>query len=306
MTEFVFGSVDILKSSIDEYAVMTQEIPWNLIKDRIGTPRSVVMVRNLEHGYLDDLVRNAPPVSTVIGVGGGVSIDAAKYLAWKRQCSLILVPTIISADAYVSHQIAVRDNGVVNYIGYVTPAQIVIDYKSIRSAPRRLNTAGAGDLYCCRTALFDWKLSHERTDESYDEKIVASTCEALDTLVANAGEIKAVTEKGIHTLVDLHREMVRLADLAGKARPNEGSEHVFFYALEEVLERSFVHGETVGTGIYISSHFQSQSEDEVAEVMDRLGLMFRPRDYGISKEQFVAAVLRMKGYSENSNYRSRY
>ena len=183
------------------------------------------------------------------------------------------------------------------YLGNVTPEKVIIDYRAIQSAPKQLNTAGTGDIYSCRTALFDWKLSHEKTGESYDEQIAAGSQKILNTLVANASEISNVTEKGIRTIVELHVETNRLQVLAGKPRPEEGSEHIFFYTLEELTKRSFVHGEVVGTGIHVATHFQSTEEDEVGRVMDSLGLMFRPRDYGISHDEFIKTLLQMKTYS---------
>jgi glycerol-1-phosphate dehydrogenase [NAD(P)+] len=301
MTEFIYGDIDALGSSLDKYAVMTQEIPWNLVRDRIGkTPASVTMVQNLEHAYLDRLVNELPVVDTVVGIGGGVATDAAKYFAWKRVCSVVYVPTILSVNAYATPAAAVREGGIINYLGNVTPGKVVIDYRAIQSAPKRLNTAGTGDVYSCRTALFDWRLSHEKTGESYDEEIVARTWRAVDRLVSNANEIRNVTMKGIRTLAELHVETNHLQVLAGKPRPEEGSEHIFFYALEELTGRSFVHGDVVGTGIYVASHFQSRQEDEAASAMDSLGLMFRPRDCGVSKEDFISTVLHMKDHSQRA------
>ncbi len=307
MPEFVFGSIDGVGKSLGTYAVMTMDIPWDLVKDRIGgTASSVTFVKGLEREYLDGLVRELPEVDNVIGVGGGVAVDAAKYFAWKRGCTLVVVPTIVSVDAYVTQEIAVRDNGIVNYTGHVIPSKVVVDYKAIRSAPSHMNTAGAGDVYSGRTALFDWKLSHEKTGEPYDAGVAAGMARVLDILIANSSEIKNVTEKGIRTLVELHAEANRLVNAAPRfpdkppTRPEEGSEHAFFYTLENVTRRSFVHGQAVGTGIFISTHFQNREEEEVARVMDVLGLVFRPAEYGVSHDDFVAAVLDMKNYSRKA------
>jgi len=299
MTEYVYGTINGLGSSVGNYAVMTMEVPWKLVKDRIGKqPSSITMVTGLEHAYLDRLVGELPPVDTVVGIGGGIATDAAKYFAWKRKCSLILAPTIVSVNAYATPAAAVREpDGRVNYTGNVAPSKVVIDYAAIQAAPRRLNTAGTGDIYSCRTALFDWRLAHEKIGESYDEEIAAGSQRILDRLVANADEIKNVTEKGIKTLVELHIETNRLQVIAGKARPEEGSEHIFFYTLENLTRREFVHGEVVGTGIFVLTHFQSTEEDYVASVMDKMGLLFRPRDYGITHDQFITTTIEMKRYA---------
>ena len=303
MTDYVYGSINGLGETIGSYSVMTMEVPWGLVKDRIGgKPKSVVNVTGLEHDYLDNLIETLPPVDTVVGIGGGVATDAAKYFSWKRKCALVLCPTIVSVNAYATPATAVREpDGRVNYTGNVTPSKVVIDYAAIQSAPKRLNTAGTGDIYSCRTALFDWKLAHEKKGEAYDKDIAAGSQRILDKLVANAKEIKNVTETGIKTLVELHIETNRLQVLAGTPRPEEGSEHIYFYTVEDLTGRSFVHGEAVGTGIYVLTHFQSNEEDYVGSVMDNMGLMFRPRDYGVSKDEFIETLLGMKRYAREKH-----
>jgi len=307
MPEFVFGSVNGIGQALGNYAVVTMEIPWAIVKDRIGGIRSsVTMVKDLERQYLDRLVSDLPKAEYVVGVGGGVAIDAAKYLAWKWGSKLVVVPTIVSVDAYVTQEIAVRDKGLVNYTGHVVPERVIVDFDAIRSAPRNMNTAGTGDIYSGRTALFDWKLSHEKTGEPYDANVAVGMEGVLDILVANASEIKNVTEKGIRTIVELHAEANRLVNLAprlpGKppTRPEEGSEHAFFYTLENITRRSFVHGQAVGTGIFVSTHFQTGEEENVANVMDSLGLVYRPAEYGVSREDFVSTIVNLKNYSRKA------
>jgi hypothetical protein len=58
MTEHVYGSVDGIGNLLGTYAVMTMDISWNLVKDRIGgNPTPVTMITGLEHDYLDRLVK---------------------------------------------------------------------------------------------------------------------------------------------------------------------------------------------------------------------------------------------------------
>jgi glycerol-1-phosphate dehydrogenase [NAD(P)+] len=306
LTKFIWGKIDGLGSSLGKYAVMTQEVPWNLVKDRIGgEPVAVNMVSGLERDDLQRLINDLPKVDSVVGVGGGVSVDSAKYFAWKRKCAAIFVPTILSVNAYATPAAATRKDGVVSYLGNVEPEKIVIDYKAIQSAPKRLNTAGAGDIYSCKTALFDWKLSHEQTGEAWHAKGAADARRILRTLISRSEDIKNVTEEGIKTLVKLHVATNTVQQLAGTPRPEEGSEHVYFYALEELTGKSFLHGEVVGTGIYVIRHFQEGDEEETGKAMDGMGLLFRPSDYGISKEEFTKTLLHMKKYASYKEYKAK-
>jgi glycerol dehydrogenase-like iron-containing ADH family enzyme len=301
MTSVLYGKVDGQGETFGNFAVMTMDVPWNLVKDRIGgKPAKVVMTEGLEVEYLDRLVKELPKVDTIVGIGGGQAVDTAKYFAWKRGCKAVFIPTIVSVNAYATPAAAVRFNGKVNYLGNVVPDKIIIDYPAIQSAPKRLNTAGTGDIYSCRTALFDWWLAHEKIDEFYDEKIAGESRQILSTLVGNAGEIRNVTDKGIKTLVQLHIDTNTVQLEAKTPRPEEGSEHLFFYTLEELTKRAFVHGEVVGTGIYILTHFQNKEEAIVEREMDAMGLLFRPKDYGITHDEFIDTVLQMKRYSREA------
>jgi len=301
MTSVLYGKVDGQGETFGNFAVMTMDVPWNLVKDRIGgRPAKVVMTEGLEVEYLDRLVKELPKVDTVVGIGGGQAVDTAKYFAWKRGCKAVFIPTIVSVNAYATPAAAVRFDGKVNYLGNVVPDKIIIDYPAIQSAPKRLNTAGTGDIYSCRTALFDWWLAHEKIDEFYDEKIAGESRQILSTLVGNAGEIRNVTDKGIKTLVQLHIDTNTVQLEAKTPRPEEGSEHLFFYTLEELTKRAFVHGEVVGTGIYILTHFQNNEEAIVEREMDAMGLLFRPKDYGITHDEFIDTVLQMKRYSREA------
>jgi glycerol-1-phosphate dehydrogenase [NAD(P)+] len=306
LTRFVWGKIDGLGVSLGRYAVMTQEIPWNLVKERIGgAAASVNMITSLESEELDKLIRATPSVDAVVGIGGGVSVDAAKYFAWKKKVPAVFVPTILSVNAYATPEAAIRRNGIVNYTGEVIPERIIIDYKAIQSAPKRLNTAGAGDIYSCKTALFDWQLSHEKTGEEWHAKAAAGSRRILRTLVSKSREIKNITEEGIKTLVKLHLATNTVQKMADSPRPEEGSEHVYFYSLEELTERSFLHGEVVGTGIYVIRHFQAGDEEETAKEMEGFGLLYRPADYGITKEEFTSTLLHMKKYAAYKAYRSK-
>ena len=79
------------------------------------------MTEGLEHDYLEEAPLDALPDDTIVGIGGGVAIDTAKYLALEAWLSINLCAYDISVDAYVTPAAAVRYSGKVNYTGSVAP-----------------------------------------------------------------------------------------------------------------------------------------------------------------------------------------
>src|SRR5437870_6812870 len=147
--EIRFGRaiVDGVARGIGRFAVSTMEVPWGLVKDRLGaTPDHVIMVRDMEREYVERMEHQTPAVDTIITVGGGQAMDMGKYIADRRGLRLINVPTIVSTNAYVTSTAGLREpDGSVRYVGNISPDLVVIDFDLIRTAPPALNRAGAGD-----------------------------------------------------------------------------------------------------------------------------------------------------------------
>ena len=283
-TESHFGSelIESLQFDPENTVFVTMELPWVLVTPRLQSrPRHVEFVRSMERTALDEAAETLPPVDTVIGVGGGSALDFAKYLAWKRDLRLILIPSIVSVDACVTASIGVRDEGRVHYVGHAESETLLVDFDLIREAPPRLNRAGAGDILSIHTGSFDWLLGHQKEGERYDRQIARRAAELLEVLEQNAAEISRVTDEGIRTLVELFRAENDLCEEFGNSRPEEGSEHFFAYNAELRTGKQFVHGEIVCLGILLMSRLQGNRPDWVTRLLDDLGLSYRPAEIGL-------------------------
>ena len=287
-TKARFGTslIESLEFDPQRTVFVTMELPWKLVVPRLRSlPRHVEFVRSMERTTLDEAATALPAVDSVIGVGGGSALDFAKYLAWKRDLQLILIPSIVSVDACVTSSIGVRDGGRVHYVGHVKPERLLIDFELIREAPPRLNRAGAGDILSIHTGSYDWLLGHTKEGERYDRQVARRSAELLRELDRNAAEISQVSDKGIRTLVELFQAENDLCEGFGNSRPEEGSEHFFAYNAELRTGKQFVHGEIVCLGVLLMSRLQDNEPEWVMGLLENLRVLYRPSDIGLEPKE---------------------
>lgn len=278
---------------------LTMPEPWALVQERMAwDPAHVHHVRDMAEATVERLAESLPPCDVVVGVGGGSCVDAAKYLAWKRGCRMVLVPSIISVDAPFTNTVAVRVDNTVKYVGDRYPEEILIDYDLIAAAPPELNRAGACDIASIHTALYDWNLAHERTGEAYDPGIANEAAGCLAELDRHAEDVFAVNPRGIDTIVDLYIQEVEFCARLGSSRPEEGSEHIVAYHMEHLTRRHFLHGDLVAFGLFTMSLLQKNDVDWIVELMDRTGLRYRVPD--ASAEDKAACLRGLRAFKESA------
>ena len=99
----VFGR-ELIKALPDNlsrpYTLVTMADLWPKFEaDFTPTPDHVHFVDSLEIEDLEKLVRELPGTRSIVGLGGGMAIDVAKYLSWRLNIPLFQVPTSMSVNA---------------------------------------------------------------------------------------------------------------------------------------------------------------------------------------------------------------
>jgi glycerol-1-phosphate dehydrogenase [NAD(P)+] len=296
---FGSGSLRGIGKEIGKFVVMTMGIPWEVSQNQIGAdPEDIIFVDSVEKEVLDQTIAQLPLCDSVMGIGGGKAIDAAKYMSWKRGIRLISVPTVISVDAFVTPAAGVRENHEVIYIGEASPDPLIIDYDIIRTAPRSLNIAGIGDLLSMHTATFDWEIAEQvgQSGYSFSQQDIRKARKILADLFQNLQEIRQVTDQGIRSIVEGYMRMNTICLPAGHYRVEEGSEHFLFYELEERLKRPFIHGHIVGLGIYLMSRLQNNQADEITHIMDEVRLAYHPVGMEIQRSDLIESLKNLRSF----------
>ena len=284
------------------YLVVTMDDLWPRFEDAFDDGLAGVhLVRSLEVRDLEAASDALPNPASVIGLGGGQALDVAKFFAWRRRLPLFQVPTAMTVNAPFGHRCGLRRDGLVRYLGWAVPQAVYVDFDVIASAPPMINRAGVGDILCYHTAHLDWRLArdtgHEEPHWPYDERLVAEARQRLDAVLGALDDIHDVNESGIRTLMEAHRWGGATFHSAGwNPRHIEGVEHFFFYALERLTGRHFIHGQPVGLGIVIGSILHDEGADEMLAALHRVGVDIRPEAMGVTWDDAAAAMRSLHGF----------
>ena len=288
------------------YLVVTMADLWEKFKPHFDQNLAgVFLVRSLEYDELNKDLEKLPKSNCVIGLGGGQALDVAKYIAWTRRLPLFQVPTTMTVNAAFGHRTAIRFGSKVRYIGWAVPEAVYVDFDVIQQAPLTLNRSGVGDIFCYHTALFDWKLAHERGKTEpqwpYDPRLAAESKRVLDSVLAKLDDIRDVTEEGIRTLMNAHRWGGAAFHNAGwNPRHIEGVDHFLFYTLEYLTHKPFIHGQPVCLGVYIGSALQGNRAEEILAAIHRVGVDIRPEAMGLTWDNVAEGLRKMAWYVEQA------
>jgi glycerol-1-phosphate dehydrogenase [NAD(P)+] len=256
-------------SELDEnrrVLLVTSAPAWNAVKANLNGLNIAAKVEATEAHpiHWDTLLTETKKThyDIVYAVGGGLTADAAKYLAAKLDLPLTVVPTALSVDAFITAASGIRRNGCVYYIATKVPENIILDFNVIAQAPASIRAAGITDVMSIATGCWDWKFAHEKGRNPEGMEFIPWVYDNAQTILNGALDCAEAAGRGdrdgLKTLYDCLAMEVQLCNQAGHARPEEGSEHYFAYCVENHMGHGLPHGDLVGPGIMIMSRLQGQ------------------------------------------------
>jgi glycerol-1-phosphate dehydrogenase [NAD(P)+] len=230
----------------------------------------------------------------VVGIGGGRTIDVAKYAASLSGLPVVAVATSLSHDGIASPVASLEDDeaGHKGSFGVQMPIAVVVDLDYVRRSEPAMRRSGVGDAVSNLSAIADWRLAERERGEAVDGVAVTFARVAATSIVHR--------EDGIEDdafLIALAEGLV-LSGLAmataGSSRPCSGGDHEILHAIDVLFPGTANHGELAGAASLFTSHLR---EDEgLAQGIDtclrRHGLPRTPGDLGLTEDQFVEAVVR--------------
>ncbi len=266
-------------SEIDEkrnVLLVTSAPAWNAVKDSLRGLNIAFALeateattehwdKLLDSGGLLPKMREQAPAQVVYSVGGGLVADAAKYMAARLGLPLVMLPTALSVDAFLTSASGIRRDGCVYYIETKPPETLILDLDVIAAAPEWIRAAGITDVLSIAAGCWDWKFAHEQGKNPPGMEFISWVYENAQSILHGALDCAEAAGRGdrdgLKTLYDCLAMEVQLCNQIGHARPEEGSEHYFAYCAENLTGPGWPHGDLVGPGIRIMARLQGQDTD---------------------------------------------
>ncbi len=240
---------------------------------------------------LADRIR-AGSYDAVVAIGGGRVLDTAKFASTRVGLPMVAVATNLAHDGIASPVSILGSGPHRGSYGVALPIAVIIDLDVVRRSPRRYLVAGVGDVVSNISALADWQLSHDVTNEPLDGLAMTLARRAAEGLVHRSDSVESDD-----FLVSLAEALV-LSGLAmavaGTSRPCSGACHEISHAIDQRFsDQAVSHGEQVGLGAAFASYLRGDEDVaiELATFLRHHGLPVVPEDMGLDADQFSEAVL---------------
>lgn len=228
---------------------------------------------------------------SIIGLGGGKSVDVGKLAASKIGLPFFSVPTSASHDGIASPFASIRGTSRHYSVKSKPPVGILADVDVIAAAPARLFSAGCGDLVAKLTAVKDWKLGHEVTDEYYGEYAASLAMMSANLVLKNSRRMGQRDRGAVRDLVEALISSGVAAGIAGTSRPCSGSEHLFSHALDVIAPGKGLHGEKCGIGTILSAKMQGLNWREVRRALRHVGAPTTGKEIDVRDDELVRALV---------------
>ncbi len=227
----------------------------------------------------------------LVGIGGGRTLDVAKYAATRLALPMVAVATNLAHDGIASPVSSLLHEGGKGSFGVGLPMAVVVDLDYVRASPPRMVRSGVGDAVSNLSAIADWRLAEVERDEPVDGLAVTFARTAAEAVLHRTDGIES--DSFLTALAEALVLSGMAMAAAGSSRPCSGSDHEILHAVDQLFPGAGNHGELAGVGALYS--FFLRGDDGSADLVDtclrRHGLPRVPADLGLTAEQFAQAVV---------------
>ena len=125
----------------------------------------------------------------VVGIGGGRTLDVAKYAAGLTGLPMVSVATNLAHDGIASPVASLEHDGHKGSYGVHGPLAVVVDLDYVRRCPPEQLRSGVGDALSNLSALADWELAGRERGEPVDGLAASFARAGAESLLHRTDEL---------------------------------------------------------------------------------------------------------------------
>ncbi|GAA2679725.1 MULTISPECIES: iron-containing alcohol dehydrogenase family protein [Actinoplanes] len=226
----------------------------------------------------------------VVGIGGGKTVDTAKYAASRWGLPMVSVATSLANDGIASPVASLINDGIKGSYGVHIPFGVIVDLDFVENGPERVNRAGIGDVISNISALADWELGRQVRGEPVDGLAASLSRMGAEAVLSMPGDMS--DDAFVTVLAEALISSGLAMAVCGSSRPSSGGCHEIMHAIDSLYPDTASHGELAGLGALFCTFLRGDQRrfEQMADCLARHQLPRTPGDVGLTAEQFVRAV----------------
>ena len=214
-------------------------------------PSDILQVTN-NYDYILNEYWKENKYDFIYGLGGGCVADISKYLAFKWECPLTFIPSILSTDAMFTNATAYREDNTVKYHFTKSPDETIFDDNILSSVDHKYHASGWCDVLSSLIACYCWKHYNDKQIErlqnnklKFDSVIYDEVLQYLDCITCPNNK------QNRRQLFDTLKRSTEIEAIFDFPIHEESAEHYFIYNLENYWHDHYLHGEGLVLGILL-------------------------------------------------------
>jgi glycerol-1-phosphate dehydrogenase [NAD(P)+] len=226
----------------------------------------------------------------VVGIGGGKTVDTAKYAASRWGLPMVSVATSLANDGIASPVASLVNDGIKGSYGVHIPFGVIVDLDFVENGPDAVNRAGIGDVISNISALADWELGREVRGEPVDGIAASLSRMGAEAILSMPGDMN--DDAFVTVLAEALITSGLAMAVSGSSRPCSGGCHEIIHATDSLYPGTASHGELAGLGALFCTFLRGDERrfGQMADCLARHQLPRRPSDVGLSADQFVKVI----------------
>ncbi|MEU4557410.1 iron-containing alcohol dehydrogenase family protein [Actinoplanes sp. NPDC023936] len=226
----------------------------------------------------------------VVGIGGGKTVDTAKYAASRWGLPMVSVATSLANDGIASPVASLVNDGIKGSYGVHIPFGVIVDLDFVENGPDLVNRAGIGDVISNISALADWELGRQVRGEPVDGIAATLSRMGAEAILNMPGDM--ADDAFVTVLAEALISSGLAMAVSGSSRPCSGGCHEIIHATDSLFPDTASHGELAGLGALFCTFLRGDERRfaQMADCLERHQLPRTPSDVGLNADQFVKVI----------------